>query len=60
MARIEIKDLSRAYTTYSRADGSGEEHYNEEYAVAVDDREVLRTWSRIEAEDFARLLNWRT
>jgi hypothetical protein len=56
MARVEIKDLSREFMTYSRADGSGEEHYNEEYAVAVDGVEVLRTWSRMEAEDFARVL----
>jgi hypothetical protein len=52
---VEIKDLSRQYRTYNNIDGGGDDHWLEEYAVEINGVEKLRTWSRIEAEDFACL-----
>jgi hypothetical protein len=58
VAKIEIKDESRCYTSYSRADGSGVEDWEEEYVVLQDGVEQLRTRSKIEAERYAaRLAN---
>jgi hypothetical protein len=51
---VEVKDLSRTYRTYGQ-DGGGDDHWDELYAVEQDGVEMLRTWSRIEAEDFVRL-----
>jgi hypothetical protein len=56
---LTLKDLSREYRTYSRIDGGGEDHWIEEYAVERDGVELLRTWSRMEAEDFIRLNSLR-
>lgn len=58
MAKIEIRDVSRHYTTYSRADGSGEDNVWECYVVLYGGYEVYRSWSRIKAERYAaRFMN---
>ena len=56
MAELEIKDVSRCYTSYDQ-DGSGVEDWVEEYIVLHKGYEVQRFSSIIKAERFVARLN---